>query len=184
MGKLVKQLELDALVHTFSRPSPSTYPYSNFWPMFNASFFQKFLQDHLQVFTNQTICELLLTHSNYQKLWPHTNTLDPHSSLFLSHPHDSPVLQEAVTEDWPSALILSQKGWNDRVQHGVSLIRWLIMSTSQTKNKSQWSLKLTKFPKWHPVISLAPIFSKLQDHQIPELQLHDHPFREFFIGGV
>ena len=38
-GKLVKQLELDALGPTFSRPS-STYPYSNFWPMFNVSFFK------------------------------------------------------------------------------------------------------------------------------------------------
>ena len=43
-------------------------------------------------------------------------------------------------------------------------------------------MRLTKLPKWHPVISLAPIFSKLQDHQIPDLQLCDHPFREFFIG--
>ena len=60
----------------------------------------------------------LLTHSDYQKHWPHTNLLDPHSSLFLSHPHNAPVLQEAVTEDWPSALILSQKVWNDRVHMG------------------------------------------------------------------
>ena len=45
-------------------------------------------------------------------------------------------------------------------------------------------MRLTKLPKWHPVIALAPIFSKLQDHQIPDLWLHDHPFREFFIGGV
>jgi len=57
------------------------------------------------------------------------------------------------------------------------------MSTLQ-KIKSQWSVRLTKLPKWHPVISLAPIFSKLWDHQIPDLRLHDHPFREFFIGGV
>ena len=28
------------------------------------------------------------------------------------------------------------------------------MSTSQTKNKSQLSVKLTKLPKWHPIISL------------------------------
>ena len=39
MGKLGKQSELDALGPTFSRPSP-TYPYSNFQPMFNASFFK------------------------------------------------------------------------------------------------------------------------------------------------
>ena len=39
MGKLAKQLDLDALGPTFSRPSPYTYVYSKFWPMFNASFF-------------------------------------------------------------------------------------------------------------------------------------------------
>ena len=38
--------------------------------------------------------------------------------------------------------------------------------------------------QWHPVISLVLIFSKLQDHQIPDLWLCDHLFREFFIGGV
>ena len=96
--------------------------------------FSKFLQDPLQAFTNRTIHELLLTHSDYQKLWPHTNPLDPHSSLFLSYPHNATVPQE-VTEDWPLALILNQKGWNDRAHMGVSLIRWLIMSTFQTKNK-------------------------------------------------
>ena len=68
--------------------------------------------------------------------------------------------------------------------HGVSLIRWLVMLTSQTKNKSQWSVRLTKLPKWHLFISLGPIFSKLRDHQIPDLQRRDHPFREFFIDGV
>ena len=40
MGKLPKQLELDVLGPSFSRPSLSTYPYSNFWPMFNASSFK------------------------------------------------------------------------------------------------------------------------------------------------
>ena len=45
-------------------------------------------------------------------------------------------------------------------------------------------MRLTKFPKRHPVISLASIFAKLQDHQIPDLWLCDHPFRELFIGEV
>ena len=45
-------------------------------------------------------------------------------------------------------------------------------------------MRLTKLPKWHPVISLMLIFSKLQDDRIPDLWLRDHPFREFFIGGV
>ena len=74
--------------------------------------FSKFLQDYLQDFTNWTIHKLLLTHSDYQKLWPHTNPLDPQSSLFLSYPHVThvtPLPQEAVTADWRSALILNQK---------------------------------------------------------------------------
>ena len=45
-------------------------------------------------------------------------------------------------------------------------------------------MRLTKLPKWHPVISLVLMFSKLQAHQIPDLQVCDHAFREFFIGGV
>ena len=32
-------------------------------------------QDRLQAFTNLTIHKLLLTHSDYQKLWPHINPL-------------------------------------------------------------------------------------------------------------
>ena len=59
----------------------------------------KSLQDCLQGFTNRTIHKLLLTHSNYQNLQPHTDPLDPQSSFFLSYPHDVPVPKEAVTED-------------------------------------------------------------------------------------
>ena len=97
--------------------------------------FSKFLQDHLQAFTNWTIHKLLLTHSDYWKLWPHTNPLDPHYSFFLSYPHNDPVWQEAVTGEWPLALTLNQEGWNDRAHMGL-----------QTKNKSQWSVRLTKLP--------------------------------------
>ena len=95
MGNLVKQLELDTLGPTFSRLSPSTYPYSNFQSMFNVSFF-KFSSRSL---TNQIIHKLLLTRSNYQKLLPYTTPFDPHSSLYLSHSHDTPVPQEAGAED-------------------------------------------------------------------------------------
>ena len=111
MGKLVKQLELGALGPTFSRLSSSAYPYSNFQPMFNAPFFK--ISSGPLTSSNRTIHELLLTRSNYQKCQPQT-PLDPQSRLFLSHPHDAPVPQEAVTEDWPLALILNQKGWDDR----------------------------------------------------------------------
>ena len=61
----------------------------------------------------------VLTHSDYQKFQPHTNPLDPHSSLFLSHPKDIPVPQEVVTEDSPPALILNQKDWNDGAHMGA-----------------------------------------------------------------
>ena len=61
---------------------------------------------------------------------------------------------------------------------------WQDGSSTSQRIKSQWSVRLTKLPKWHPVISVATIFSKLRDHQIPDLRLHDHPFREFFIGGI
>ena len=67
--------------------------------MFKMRLFSKFLQDRLQVFTNQTIHRLILTSSNKQKLRPHTYPLDPHSSPFLSHPNDAPDPKEAVTED-------------------------------------------------------------------------------------
>ena len=40
-------------------------------------------------------------------------------------------------------------------------------------------MRLAKLPKWHPVISLEPIFSKLQDRR-----RRDHAFREVFIDGV
>ena len=97
MGKLGKQLELDALGPTFSRPSPSTYPYSNFQPMFNASFFK--ISSGLLTSVYQSKYPRATFNSDYQKLRPHTNPLDPHSSLFLPYPHDAPVPQEAVTED-------------------------------------------------------------------------------------
>ena len=151
MEKLVKQLELGVLGPIPSRPSSSTYPHSNFLFMFNASVF-KISSGPLTV-SNWTI---QLTRSNYQNLQPHTNPLDPHSWLFSSHPRDASVLQEAVTEDWPSALIPNQKGW-------------MIGSTTQGRNgslcwsrkqwtKSQCSLRLTKSPKQYSVFLLAPTF--------------------------
>ena len=51
-----------------------------------------------------------------------SKTLTPHKypwptfQPFLISP--LPVPQEAVIEDWPSALILYQKGWNDRAHKG------------------------------------------------------------------
>ena len=70
-------------------------------------------------------------------------------------------------------VIGSTRGLTDKMAPYVDL----------TKNKPQWSLRLTKLPKWHPVIPLVLIFSKLWDHQIPDLRLHEHPFREFFTAA-
>ena len=115
-GKTDGELELDALDPTFSRLSYSTYPYSNFWPIFNASF-AKFLQDRLRAFTNRTIHELLLSHSDYQKLGPHTNLLDPHSSLFLSYPQDASSYRKQL-QKIDLGLYPKSKGWNDRAHMG------------------------------------------------------------------
>ena len=38
-------------------------------------------------------------------------------------------------------------------------------------------MRLTELPKWHAVFSLAP---KLKAHQIPDLQLRDHPLQRIF----
>ena len=140
------------------------------------SLFSKFLQDDLWAFTNWTIHELLLTRSNYQKLRPHTNPLDPHSRFFSSPPapHNAAVLKEAVREDWPSALILNQKGWNDKASMGAHGRNGSWCWPRKQRIKSQWPLRLTKLPKWHTVFPLAPTFSKLQDHRIPDLWLRDH----------
>lgn len=75
----------------------------------NESFFKIPLQDHLWAFTNRTIHELLLTQITLSK------TLTLHKSpwstfqAFSSHPRDAPIPQEAVTENWPLALIPNQK---------------------------------------------------------------------------
>ena len=173
-GKTDGELELDALDPTFSRLSYSTYPYSNFWPIFNASF-AKFLQDRLRAFTNRTIHELLLSRSNYQKLRPHTNLLDPHSRFFSSPPapHNAAVLKEAVREDWPSALILNQKGWNDKASMGAHGRNGSWCWPRKQRIKSQWPLRLTKLPKGHSVLLLAPTCSRLWNHRIADLWLCD-----------
>ena len=87
MGKLAKQLDLDALGPTFSRPSPSTYVYSKFWPMFNASFFffSKCLQDRLQDFTNWTI------HVLFSSVAQSCLTLRPHGLQHARFPCPSPT---------------------------------------------------------------------------------------------
>ena len=137
--------------------------------------FSKFIQNCLQAFTNRTIHELLLSRSNYQKLRPHTNPLDPHSRFFSSPPapHNAAVLKEAVREDWPSALILNQKGWNDKASMGAHGRNGSWCWPRKQRIKSQWPLRLTKLPKGHSVLLLAPTCSRLWNHRIADLWLCD-----------
>ena len=44
-------------------------------------------------------------------------------------------------------------------------------------------MRLTELPKWHAVFSLAPIFSKLRDHQIPDLGYVTIPSENFSSVG-
>lgn len=54
-------------------------------------------------------------------------------------------------------------------------MKWLIMLTLQTKNDVTVTLEtLEILPKPHSVVPLAPTFSRLQDHQIPDPRLRDH----------
>ena len=98
-------------LQTSYKPSPTELSMSYFF--FFSLFFFKFyfifkLYNIVLVLPNiEMNPPQVLTHSDYQKLQPHTNPLGPHSSLFLSHPHDTLVPQEAVTEDLPSVLILN-----------------------------------------------------------------------------
>ena len=79
--------------------------------------FSKFIQNCLQAFTNRTIHELLLSHSDYEKLRPHTNPLDPHSSLFLSYPQDASSYRKQL-QKIDLGLYPKSKGWNDRAHMG------------------------------------------------------------------
>ena len=52
-----------------------------------------------------------------------------------------------VHERKPRAVAGAENARFLKGQHGVSPIRWLLMLTSQTKNKSQWSVRLIKSPQ-------------------------------------
>ena len=89
-------------------------------------FFPKF-QDRLHAFTNWTIHELFLTHSDYQKLQPHNKSPWPTFQPFLISPpwHTCPQgssYRRLTFGPYPKSKRLAWSG-----PHGVSLIRWLIM---------------------------------------------------------
>ena len=73
MGKLAKQLGLDAMGPTFTGPPSHIKPYSDFQPLSKASFFK--FSPGLPMSLHQTVHELLLTCSNYQKPWAHSDCL-------------------------------------------------------------------------------------------------------------
>lgn len=177
MGKLAKQLELDALGSTFSRPSPSTYPYSEFLPMFNESFF---------CFFSPKISSELLT-SLHQPNYPQaisnsfrlSKPLASHKSPwpifqpFLILPLQCPCPTGSSYRRLTLALILNQKGWNERASMGSPGRNGSLYWPCKQRIKSQWPLRLTKLPKWYSVFPLVSTFSRLWDHQIPDLWLHD-----------
>ena len=66
------------------------------------------------------------------------------------------------------------KNKSDRAHMGSHWYDGSLCRPHKQRIKSLWSMRLTKLPKCYSVFSLAPIFSKLQDHQIPDLRLHDH----------
>ena len=112
MGKLPKQLELDVLGPSFSRPSLSTYPYSNFWPMFNASSFKISLAPltrfHQPNYPWATSNSLKLSKTSI----PHKSQRPTFQPFLISPPqHLWPAgsSYRTVMEDWPLALILNQK---------------------------------------------------------------------------
>ena len=59
-----------------------------------------------------------------------------------------------------------------------------MMLASQTKNKTTVILETEQIAQTTFCFLTGAYLLKLQDHQIPDLRLHDHPFREFFTGGV
>ena len=62
---------------------------------------------------------------------------------------------------------------SDRAYMGL-VAEWLMMLTSQTKNKITVTLETDQIAQTTFCFPLPPTFSMLQDHQIPDLWLHDH----------
>ena len=171
MGKLVKLLELDTLGPTFSRPSSSTYPYSNLWPMFNVSFFKissaPLTSLHQPNYPQATWLTQIIRNFNPTQI-PLTHI--PAFSYLT--PHDAPVPQEAIMEDWLLAFILNQEVWNDRATWG--LIVKMAHYADLAKNKITVILETDQIAQVRFCFLTGVYYSKLWDHQIPDLCLHDH----------
>ena len=94
---------------------------SNFWPLFNASFFKissgpltRFHQPSYPWPTSNSL-KLSKTLTPHKSPWP---TFQPFLISPPQHPWPTGSSYRTVMEDWPLALILNQKGWKDRAYMG------------------------------------------------------------------
>ena len=191
MGKPVKWLELDALGPTFSRPPPSTYSHPKFLTMFNASFFKNssgpLTSLHQLNYPRATSNSLRLskTSTPHKSPWP---TFQP----FLFSPPWSPCpsgssYRRLTFGPYPKSKRLEWQG-----SHGVSLLTQLILLTLQTKNKITVIFETDQidilFSHWHlPSQSYKTTRFQTSVYVTTGLNYRlkiNHPFREFFIGGV
>ena len=165
-------------------------PFSNFWPKINASFF-KISSDLLQAFTNWTIHELLLTLRLSKTSTPHKSSW-PAFQPFLTLSPGSPCpagssYRRLTFGPYPKSKRLQWQG-----SHGVSLLTQLILLTLQTKNKITVIFETDQidilFSHWHlPSQSYKTTRFQTSVYVTTGLNYRlkiNHPFREFFIGGV
>ena len=80
-----------------------------------------------------------------------------------------------LTEAESSQVIGSAWGLIVKMAHYVDLAN---------KEEITVILETDQIAQMAPCYLTVPIFSKLRDHQIPDLQLRDRPFGELLIGGV
>ena len=120
-----------------------------------------------------------------------SKTLTPHKSPLAGIPAFSyltPILQEAVIKDWPSAVILNQKGWNDKASVGAHGRNGSWCWPRKQRIKSQWPLRLTKLTCWHlPAQGFGTTRLQTSGNVTAGLSYRlkiNHPCREFFICRV
>ena len=108
-----------------------------------------------------------------------TKTLTPHKSpwptfqAFLLSPPWCPRPTGSSYRRLTFGPYPRSKRLNDRVYMGAYGRNGSLCWPHKWRIKSQWPLRLTRLPKWHSVFLLTPTFSRLWDHQIPDLQLRD-----------
>ena len=170
MGKLDKQLEFDALGPTFSRPSPSTCPYSNFCLMFNVSFFKissgPLTSLHQLNHTWATFNSLKLskTLSEWSEscsvvsdsLWPHR----------LYNPWNSPCQNTGVGSLSLLKGIFPTQGSNPALLHWRQILYQLSYPGSPSKKKKKnffLNSHKSHWPKFQPLLISFPNIPVLQE---------------------